>query len=323
MTFYLVGGLVALAAFAVLSAAVSLATALLWAAVRDRECDPKRRARILINTRLLPTAIAAAAVVGLVVPAYARFEPRHAMESFGAGLPLLAAAGILLLAKAAVRLARAWRATGRLDSQWMRGAQPIDLAGAPLPAYRIAHPFPVVSVLGFARPRLFFAEQVLDSLTAGELAAVLEHEAAHVAACDNVKGLLMRACPDWLSFTRIAPRLEQEWAEASEAAADDHARRARTGSALDLASALLKVARMAPAGSHLLPATSALHDGGSVAGRVARLMAKSPDDDDAPARDLVPLTVTGLTLAVLLSSQNAAVLQAVHRLSEAIVHLLG
>ena len=137
MTFHLVGGLLALGAFAVLSALVSLATALLWGAFRDRECDPKRRARILINMRLLPTAIAAVAVLGLVVPAYARFEPRHGMESFGAGLPLLAAAAIVLLARAAVRLARAWRATDRLDSEWMRGAEPIDLAGAPLPAYRI------------------------------------------------------------------------------------------------------------------------------------------------------------------------------------------
>ncbi|HEY3119238.1 MAG TPA: M48 family metalloprotease [Vicinamibacteria bacterium] len=321
MTFHLVGGLVALAAFAVLSALVSLATALVWVAFRDRECDPERRARILINMRLLPTAIAAAAVLGLVVPAYARFEPRHAVESFGAGLPLLAAAAILLLARAAVRLARAWRATGRLESEWMRAAEPIDLAGAPLPAYRIAHPFPVVSVLGFARPRLFFAEQVLESLTPAELAAVLAHETAHVAARDNLKGLLMRSCPDWLSLTRVGGRLEQEWAAASEAAADDHARRARPDSALDLAAALLKVARLAPVGSHLVPATSALHDGGRVAGRVARLTAKLPDD--APARNVVPWTVTGLALVVLLSSQSPAVLQAVHRLSEGIVHLLG
>lgn len=323
MRFALVGGLVALGAFLLVSAVASLACAGLWVALRARGGDPKRWARILFNLRMLPTALSVVVVLGLVVPAYLRFEPREAAETLGAGLPLLAIAAGILIARGMLRLARAWRATEGLGSEWMRRAERIDLAGAPLPAYRIAHSFPVVSVLGFAHPRLFVAGQVLESLTAAELGAVLEHETAHLAARDNLRGLLMRSSPDWLSLTALGPRLEREWAEASEAAADDHAVRARPGSAVDLAAALLKVARLAPAGARLLPAASALHDGGSVAYRVARLAAGPAVAPGATRARGSTWLLGALIVIVAVSSQSSTVLQAVHRLSETIVHFLG
>jgi hypothetical protein len=319
----LVGGLVALGAFLLVSAAASLASAALCVALRARGQDPNRRARILFNLRMLPTALSVIVVLGLVVPAYLLFEPRGGAESLGAGLPLLAIAAGILIARGMLRLARAWRATERLGSEWMRRGQRIDLAGAPLPAYRIAHSFPVVSVLGFVHPRLFVAGQVLESLTTAELDAVLEHETAHLAARDNLRGLLMRSSPDWLSLTALGPRLEREWAEASEAAADDHAVRARPGSDLDLAAALLKVARLAPAGARLLPAASALHDGGSVAWRIARLAAGPAGAPGAARPQGVTWLLGALVVIVAASSQSSTVLQAVHRLSETIVHLLG
>jgi hypothetical protein len=319
-----VGGLLALGAFVLLSAVASLASAAAWLALRDRQWDPERRARALLALRLLPAALSGLFVAGFVVPAYVRFEPREAAESLGPGLPLLAAAAAFLIGRAVLRLARAWRATDRLHAEWMHRAERIDVPGAAVPAYRIRHAFPVISVLGLFRPRLFDAGQVLDGLDPAELASVLRHEAAHVAARDNLIGLLMRSCPDWLSLTGVGAQLERAWAEASEAAADDHARRARPGSALDLAAALVKVARMAPVGARLVAAASALHDGSSVAERIKRLAAApSRAPEPRPAAGVAPWLAAAVALIVAASSQSATVLQAVHRLSETIVHLLG
>jgi beta-lactamase regulating signal transducer with metallopeptidase domain len=323
LSYAALGVLVALGAFSLLSALGSAAAAAAWVGVRRRRHDPQRRAALLFAVRLLPTAVSATLVLALVVPAYGRFEPREAVESFGAGLALAGLAAMLLIARSAVRLARACRATARLEADWRRQAERIELAGTGLPAHRIRHRFPVVSVMGFFQPRLFLARQVLEGLTPAELQAVLRHETAHVTARDNLKGLLMRSCPDWLSLTSLARRIDGDWSEAAEAAADDAARGTTPGPALDLAAALLKVARMAPAGSRLVASASALHDGASVATRVERLIATEAGAHRRPAGDPLPWMAALAILAVAVSSRNVAVLQAVHRLSETIVHFLG
>ena len=90
----------------------------------------------------------------------------------------------------------------RMDA---RGAAP-GARGHAGPAFRIRHSFPVVSVVGILRPRLFIAEQVLEHLSSAELRAVLAHEAAHVSAADNLKRLVVRLCPalPWNAAARSA-----------------------------------------------------------------------------------------------------------------------
>jgi Zn-dependent protease with chaperone function len=83
----------------------------------------------------------------------------------------------------------------RLGRRWLREGRPLELPGAPAAAYRIRDPFPVVSVVGILRSRLFVAEQVVERLSKSELEAVLAHEAGHLAAHDNLKRLALRLAP--------------------------------------------------------------------------------------------------------------------------------
>jgi hypothetical protein len=128
-----------------------------------------------------------------------------------------------------------------------------------------------VAVVGVIRPRLFVARSVLHALTPGELQAVAQHEAAHVRARDNVKRWLM-ACAPSLGWRRTALALERAWEEAAEHEAERGAQ-----GALDLASALVKTARLAPLGAHLRVPAAAFHGGGDVARRVQDLVAGAPE----------------------------------------------
>jgi len=267
--FLLLGVCLAMVAFGLGSALGSLVAWALspWA---DSPRSPARtRARLLFWLRLLPT-ISGLAIMGLVfLPAWLAFEPRDTRESLPIAVAVAAAGTAALLLLGLGRGARAWWSTRRLSREWQGQGQPIDLPGLRVPAYRIAHPFPVVALLGILRPRLFVAEQVLEACEGHELDAILAHERAHLASGDNLKALVLRSCGDVLALAG-AGRLERAWSKACEHAADAVAARS---SALpeDLASALLKVARLSDLRSLPLPA-SALHEGGDVAYRVQRLL---------------------------------------------------
>ena len=89
----------------------------------------------------------------------------------------------------------------------------------------------------------------------GELSAALAHEVGHVIAGDNLKRGLLRACRDTLLIIPSGRRLDAAWKEASEAAADEYAAARDRMVGLDLASALVKIARLVPVGSRpTLPA---------------------------------------------------------------------
>src|SRR5438093_1171007 len=73
------------------------------------------------------------------------------------------------------------------------------------------------------RPRLFVAQQLCDALSPVELSAALAHERGHLAARDNLKRALLRACRDVLTIVPAGRTLDRAWAESAEAAADEHA----------------------------------------------------------------------------------------------------
>jgi len=223
-----------------------------------------------LTVRLLPAAAALLAALALVVPAFLIHEPVEAQERSGLAAAVLASAGVLLAGSLARRAYRAWRATRCLLDEWERSARPFALRAVPAPAFRIAHPFPVVAVVGVLRPRLFVARSVLRALTPAELQAVLEHEAAHLRARDNVKRWLM-ACAPAAGWRKTALALERAWEDAAEHEADRCAR-----GSLELASALVKTARLAPAGAHLTIPVAAFHGGGDVARRVHDLVDGAP-----------------------------------------------
>jgi Zn-dependent protease with chaperone function len=265
--------------------------------------------------RALPGAGGLVAGLGLALPAFLRFEPQHTELWPGFTGLVLGLAGVLLLKASLLRGLRAWGGTVRLTRDWRRQAEALDLPSAPAPAFALSHPFPVVAVVGILRPRLFLARQVIASLTPAELQAVLAHEGGHLAAWDNLKRLLLSFLPTW-GWRRLADRLERQWEAEAEARADQVP---GPEAAVDLASALVKVARLAPPGARLGLPIAAFHAGEGIAGRVRDLV------DEKPALEAARSgrwgRAAGLLLGALAVAAGAAALPLVHELSEVIVHL--
>ena len=305
-----------LSALLALNALASALTGAAWrvAAPRVGRWDAAARARLLFALRASPPAAAAALAFALVVPAYLLHEPADSGERVGPVLLILtcvSAAGLLL---AGWRVARTWAATRRLARDWMRHAEPVGVAGGFLPAYRIRHRFPVVAVIGVLRPRLFVASQVLDALTAGELAAALAHERGHVEARDNLKRALLQAGDDTLLRAPLGRALSREWRRESEVAADEFAASAGPAAALDLASAIVKISKLIPAGIRpTLPAGAHLlgADEGCTARRVRNLLRLASAPEAAGARR-APRASSPLTAALFLCLSAGSAIALTH-----------
>jgi Zn-dependent protease with chaperone function len=320
MRFGLLGTAVALAAFAAVTILASAALAALWPAVVSAAgpLRPRARARLLYALRLLPVVLGALAAVALAASAWARYEPRQSSETPGLSLAVAVGLALTLLAAAGRRGARALRAGRALAREWTAAGTPVRLPGVTLPAFRIAHPWPVVCVVGAVRPRLFVADTVLDACTPAELASVLAHEAGHVAARDNLKRLVAKFLPDALHWFPAGRALDGAWESASEAAADARAAATRPGGSLDLAAALLRVARLATGGGIALPAR-ALFDGESVAPRVRRLLSEEAALPASGRTLAVWAALLALPAAVLVASLEPSVLRIVQHVAEALV----
>ena len=322
MMFYAFGAAVVFATFVVVNALMSLAVMLLAPAAMAALDGVRARARTraLLALRLAPTAAGAAVAMGLVLPAYLLFEPAHAGERITTPLALLAVAGSALIAVGFGRGVLALASTFALERRWRARAEAIAVPLSPVPVYRVRDAFPVFTVVGLRRPSLYVSERVLEALDPEEIVAAVAHERGHLEARDNVKRLLLRACPDLVAFSPLSRTIEQEWAQAAEALADESASRGGRATALALAAGLVKVARLVPAPAEGLP-VSALHDGGDVAARVRQLVADPvPSPSPAPRRAMG--TVAAAALAALALTLAAQTLPAVHELIEIGARLL-
>jgi Zn-dependent protease with chaperone function len=261
------------------------------------------------------------AAVGLVLPAYVLFEPPHAGEHITWPLALLAAAAVAIAALGLRRGARALWSTSALERRWMAHAQPIAVPLSPVPVYRVRDASPVFTVVGLRRPAMYVSQRVLDTLAPAEIAAAVAHERGHLDAHDNVKRLLLRACPDLLAFAPASRAIEQEWARAAEVRADEHAIREGRETALALAAGLVKVARLVPMAAGGLP-VSALHDGGNVEARVRHLVAGNRAAVAAPARGRMAVLLAGAALGASGLALATRALPAVHELIEVAARLL-
>ena len=272
MTFEPRFALVLLAAFFLSSLLTSALASLLTSSVlQARAGEAAPRASALALFRLLPAVLALALTAGILAPGYFVHEQRAELEGVGLVLACFAVGGVVLLSASCARIAMAVRRGSAARRTLMAASRPIDLPGSDVPAYAVDAAFPMVAVLGVVRPRLFIAESVLQSCSPHELRAIVEHERAHLRRGDNAMRLLMDATPDLLSFTRAHDAIAAAWHRAVEQRADDAAERR-----LDLASALVKVARAASGARALDLPASALYRGededGIVSSRVRRLV---------------------------------------------------
>jgi hypothetical protein len=297
----------AFAASAALAAAGGLATRAL------ERYAPASRARALFGIRVLPIVAATIAAFAIALPIFLWFEDRGTDEPVARTLVAIAAAGGLLMTRGAWRLMRAWNATSQVAREWQQRGRRIDGLHPTLPVYAVEESFPLVAIIGVSRPVLFVAECVLRECSAGEVRAMVAHESAHVSAADNLKRFLIRACPDVFGAPRA---LDREWSAAAEEAADARAAAAGPDSGLELARALIRVARLAPMTG--LELASAFYRGGSIDTRVRRLV--DPPSDRELSRSLGCVMMWAMAAAFAAAVVLAA--PGLHQFMERAVRLL-
>lgn len=311
--------LVLLAAFFLASVATSViawicARPLLAAAAATGSATLKARSLALF--RLLPSACAAAVTALILIPGYVSHE-RPGSEEAGVTLWLLASAGAALIAASIAGVAASVRKTARLRRVWLAAARPVAVEGAGISAYALDLSYPLVAVLGVFRPRLFISTQVLRHCPARELAAIVEHELAHVRRRDNLLRLWMDAAPDLLRLTSVPARTAAAWHRAVEHRADEAASRR-----LDLASALVRVSRMASGSPAFVMPASALYGGGTIDERVRHLLG-SHADSAAPLWAIALGAATCIAvMAVAIAAGTGAASGAAHSLLEITVSTL-
>jgi Peptidase family M48 len=318
ISFWLDAATITLSSFAVAAIATSVAVGVAAPALARRAARyaPASRATLLFQLRLLPATFAAVCALGIALPIYLVFEPRdNSEETFARTLIAAAGLGALLLGRAAWRAAEAWRATGAIRRDWQARGRRLHTVESPIPVFAIDESFPTVAVVGFSQPVLFIAERVLRECSTDEVRAMILHECAHITQRDNLKRFLMRACPDVL---RRDGTLERAWTSAAEEAADARAVAGDPGFALELAQALIRVARLAPRASTLQLA-SAFYLGGSIENRVRHLLEpnQSLPDPSRPLGCVIAVTMVGALAALVVLAAPA-----LHELMEVAVRAL-
>ncbi len=332
----LLGICLALSALLTINALASVSAAALWHLVGrfTKGWSAAARARLLFALRIFPPAAAVSGVLALFIPAYVFYEPRPTLETVSSKLAALALVSAIGIALALWRGLAAWRTTSRLVADWMQHARAVQLRGISIPTYRVEHRFPVIALIGVVRPRLFIAERVLETLSGEEIAAAITHEVGHLESRDNLKRWLMRACRDVLTIVPCGRRLDREWAAAAEAAADEHAaREGGSSAALDLAAALIAIARMVPRGGKAtMPAGAFLigeDQADGIESRVRRLaeMAGADVASLSPQAKLICVATWAcfglFLLAVVSGATSPAVLATLHTGIERIVWALS
>ncbi len=315
MTFDVRVLIVILAAFATANAVASAVTAWQWRRAQA-PAAPVDRATFLFQLRLLPL-VASTLWASLALFSFFFFEPRGTNERIGAVLIGLSTIGLALLVAAAVRVIVAVVRHRRVLRTWLADATHVELAGVNVPALAINTTFPVVAVVGVLRPRLVVARRVLEACPPEELTAILDHERGHIARHDNLRRMLLLALPDPLSWTRTGRAMDLAWHDAAEEVADEAPGDGRGDAGrVALAAALVRVARMAPAGEILaeLPA-SALYRGEPLERRVRRLL------DPIPPRPRAPRHYQWAALAAVIGI-SILLLNPIHELLEAAVTIL-
>ena len=331
----LLGICLVLASLLSINALASLAAAACSRVLRGplQNRSARTRAEILFALRVGPLALAFISVTLFLAPSYLGYEPYGTSEIVSkklAALAILSAIGVTL---AFSRALRSWFATRTLLQEWLSSAVQIRLDGISIPTFRIANSFPIIAVVGTFRPRLFIAEHVLETLSQEELTAAIAHEGGHVYAHDNLKRSLLRACGDVLMIVPCGRSLDRAWAEAAECAADEHAVQQSAETALNLASALVKIAKMVPVGARAAVPVAAflvgVEETRGVKARVRRLLEIASNgflrrvSNPTITRILPAASLCALLLLALVVANNPGVLLTVHKVIEHAVKLLS
>jgi Zn-dependent protease with chaperone function len=300
----LVMGFVLLAAYGLSMLLFSALIALVWRAALQRRA---MAATDLLTLRVLPSAGGILIVLTVVLPAFMSCEPHRNHESVGPLVIALATLATASLFHGLCRGCSAWRATRSL----LRRAGPVNLCtvekGQQVQLLDVVEP--VVGVVGGWRPRIVASRCVISVCSRDEFREVIAHETAHIRSRDNLKLLLIVGSPDVLAWTTLGTALMNRWREAAELDADRRATSGDPRKSVALASALIKVARLAATGRTPLtlsmPAASE-----SIDSRVRRLLAPSVTPRAIITRTLAATAFPALCLAIPLYSTIHQVIEA-------------
>ena len=300
-----------------------------------RKCSARTRAEILFVMRIGPPVIAIVALVAFMIPSYLIYEPHKTEEFVSWKLGTLAALSAVGVGLAIWRGVRSYLATSALLKQWLASSTAIQLDAIAAPTFVVQHPFPIIAVVGALRPRLFIAHHVLESLSQEELAAAIAHECGHLAAHDNFKRTVLRISRAALLPIPCGRSLDRAWSDASESAADEHAAQRSSLVALNLASALVRIAKMIPKGQRqIMPASVSTFLAGDedtprVKVRVRRLVELAAGDprqlvSSAPLFRFMPwLVLMAFVISGVSIESRPQVLAAVHAFLEQVVKFLS
>ena len=264
----LILGIVLLATFGLAALALAGLVALAWIAGLSRA---RLTSADLLVLRLFPVVGALLVAVTIVLPAFLCWEPHRDREAAGPLLLVLAAFALLTLGHGIWRGWRAWAEARSLLRQCGCAHRWVVENGQSVQVVEVADP--IVAVIGGWRPQVIAAECIIAACSRDEFRQVVAHEAAHVFARDNLKLLLLLACPDVLGWTALGGVLSERWRTEAEFAADQRATGEDPHKRIALASALIKVARLFDTrqrARHALTMSVALDN---VEGRVRQLLA--------------------------------------------------
>jgi Zn-dependent protease with chaperone function len=314
MIFVLRGVAVALAFFLIMYCPLSMLACSGWELIETRDLVARDRTDCLFMLRILPAIAAGMFTLTLVVPSFLWLEPRVSAEPIGEIPLILGSLGLALLSAGVCNGISAQLKTTQAVTGWMAGAK-ISSSLASVPVFRIQATVPTLTLTGIRAHKVLLSEAAAAVLTPKELEAALRHELAHVRRRDNLKKLLFRFC--W--FPGMA-RLEAAWSDAEEIAADDAAV-TDAKSAVELASALIKLSRLAPVYASAALTTSLVNrPATSINHRVARLMDWSEKGNPTSRRGGGWWALGGIVTALLTGVLfYGSMLRETHALTEWIV----
>ena len=205
---------------------------------------PATRAHAILLARSLPLGLAVSAVALIFLPAWWRHEPDNSGETASWFLLTAALLSILPVLQGLYRALRmflrtrdrllVWRGRGRSNAALTSSFEVVEVKSDDL----------ALCVGGYLRPTIFASADVMRSLDPSEFEAALAHEVSHAKSRDPLRLLWMGSCPDFLQWFSLDAPWRRAFARACEFAADARAAGGDQAIALDLASALLKVARL-------------------------------------------------------------------------------
>ncbi len=308
---------VVLAVFLIVYLAFSLLVARFWKQMDSwfRNSSRADSANFLFCLRVLPFVAASAVIIFITIPSFWLLEPRSGSEPVGTAPVTLALLCALGLAFGIMRAIAAQRRTERAITEWLNGSSDLEAEGfdaGDVPVIQTGPHAPSMTVAGISSPMVLVSGAAVNVLSQTELRGALRHEMAHVRRFDNLKKLIFRAV-----FFPGMSALEKAWSEAAEMAADDFAVN-ELQDALDLASALIKLSRLAPV--HFAGLTTGLlHSSTALSARVERLVSWDARPRNVGRIHWIVVTAPLFALAASVGASYSTILLDMHRITEWLV----